>query len=57
MRQYLSCSDEDRSAIDNLAVQMAAPLLKIVSDDKKSGILNEARISALKEFFSKRGKA
>lgn len=57
MRQYLACSPEDRSAIDNLAVQMAAPLLKIVSDDKKSGILDEARISALKEFFSKRGKA
>jgi hypothetical protein len=35
---------------------MAAPLLKIVSDDKKSGIREEARISALKEFFSNRGK-
>jgi hypothetical protein len=57
MRRYLACSPEDRSAIDNLTAQMAAPLLKIVSDDKKSGILNEARISALNQFFSKRGKA
>jgi hypothetical protein len=32
-------------------------LLKIVSDDKRPGVLDEARISALKEFFSKREKA
>ena len=52
MRRYLACAPEDRSAIDRLAEQMAAPLLKIVSDDKKSGVLEEARISALREFFS-----
>jgi hypothetical protein len=56
MRRYLACAPEDRSAIDDLAQRMAAPLLKIVSDDKKSGIMGEARISALKEFFSARGK-
>jgi hypothetical protein len=51
MRRYLACAPEDRSTIDDLAEHMAAPLLKIVSDDKKPGILEEARLSALKEFF------
>jgi hypothetical protein len=55
MRRYLACAPEERSTIDEIAQRMAAPLLKIVSDDKKSGILEEARISALKEFFSKQG--
>jgi hypothetical protein len=54
MRRYLTCAPEDRSTIDEIAQRMAAPLLKIVADDKKSGMLEEARISALKEFFSKK---
>jgi hypothetical protein len=57
LRRYLACAPEDRSAIDDLAEHMASPLLKIVSEDKKSGILEEARLTALKEFFSNRGKA
>jgi hypothetical protein len=56
MRRYLACEPEERSEIDHVAAQKAAPLLKIVSDDKRAGVLDEARITALKEFFSRRGK-
>ena len=54
LRLYLACSPDERAQIDLIAEAKVAPLLKIVSEDKRAGVLEEARREAALAFLSKR---
>jgi|GEM_PF-1525939 len=54
LRLYLTCPPEERTEIDRIADQKAAPLLKVVGPEHREGVLKEARIEAVREFFSNR---
>jgi hypothetical protein len=51
---YLACTSDERRQIDLLAEGKAAPLLKVVSEDKRAGVLEEARREAARAFLSKK---
>ncbi len=53
-RLYLACSPDERAQIDLIAEAKAAPLLKIVSKDKRGGVIEEARREAAREFLFKK---
>jgi hypothetical protein len=55
LRQYLACSQEQRDEIDRIAEEKVGQLLKVVSDDKRAGIIEEARFDAVRQFFHKKG--
>ena len=52
LRQYMAASAEERTEIDQLAAKMAAATLKMVSEDKRAGVLEEAKLEAAREYFS-----
>jgi hypothetical protein len=54
LRRYLTCEPHERAEIDRMAEEKCVPLLKVVSDDKRPGIIEEARLEALRDFFAKR---
>jgi hypothetical protein len=54
LRRYMSVSADERAEIDKLAEERAAPLLKVVSQDNRSGIIEEARLEAIREYFAKK---
>jgi hypothetical protein len=54
LRLYLACSPDERAQIDLIAEAKAAPLLKIVAEDKRAGVLEEARREAALTFLSKK---
>jgi hypothetical protein len=51
LRLYLACNPGERSQIDLMAEAKAAPLLKVVSEDKRAGVLEEARREAARAFL------
>jgi hypothetical protein len=53
LRLYFACTPEERMQIDLMAEEKAAPLLKIVSDDKRAGVLEEARREAARMLLAK----
>jgi hypothetical protein len=54
LRLYLACNSDERTQIDVIAAAKAAPLLKVVSEDKRAGVLEEARREAARAFLAKR---
>jgi hypothetical protein len=54
LRLYLACSPNERTQIDLIAETKAAPLLRIVSEDKRAGVMEEARREAAREFLLKK---
>jgi hypothetical protein len=53
LRQYLTCGASERTEIDRIAEGKAASLLKMVSRDKHAGVINAARLEAIREYFTK----
>lgn len=53
LRWYLACGAEERAEIDRCADEKAAPLLGIVSGDKREGVIEEARLEAIREHIAK----
>ena len=53
LRLYLACTPAERAQIDRMAETKAAPLLKVVSEDKRAGVLEEARREAARTLLSK----
>ncbi len=54
LRLYLACNPDERTQIDLMAEAKAAPLLKVVSEDKRAGVLEEARRDAARAFLFKK---
>jgi len=54
LRWYLACGPEERATIDSRADEKAAPLLSVVSEDKRAGVIEEARLEAIRERVTKR---
>jgi len=54
LRRYIACKPEERAEIDRMAGEKAAQLLKVVSEDKHTGVIEEARLETVREFFSKK---
>jgi len=54
LRRYVACEPEERAEIDRMAAEKATLLLKVVSEDKRAGVMEEARLEAVREFFSKK---
>lgn len=54
LRRYMAASDAERAEIDQLAAKTAAPTLEMVSEDKRAGVLEEAKLEAAREYFSHR---
>ena len=54
LRLYLACDPDERTQIDLMAEAKAAPLLKVVSEDKRAGVMAEARREAARTFLSKK---
>jgi hypothetical protein len=53
LRWYLTCSAEVRAEIDRSADEKAAPLLAVVAEDKRKGVLEEARLEVIRERVAK----
>jgi len=53
-RLYLASSPQDRAAIDRLAEAKAALLLKVVSADKHAGVMEAARLEAVRTYFAQK---
>ena len=53
LRLYFACTPAERMQIDLMAEEKAAPLMKIVSEDKRAGVLEEARREAARMLLSK----
>lgn len=53
LRQYIMASVEERTVIDRMAEERAAPLLKVVAEDKRAGVIEEAKVEAAREFFAR----
>jgi len=54
LRLYLACTPDERIQIGLMAEAKAAPLLKVVSEDKRAGVLEEARREAARAFLAKK---
>jgi hypothetical protein len=54
LRRYLAATPEDRAEIDRIAAEKAAPLLKIVADDKRAGVMEQARLEAARAYFAQK---
>src|SRR5262249_42333780 len=54
LRWYLACGPEERATIDRRADEKATPLLTVVSEDKRAGVIQEARLEAIRERVTKR---
>jgi hypothetical protein len=54
LRRYIACKPPERAEIDQMAEKRAAPLLRVVSEDKRAGVMEEARLEAVREFFWKK---
>jgi hypothetical protein len=54
LRRYLAATSEDRAEIDRIAAEKAAPLLKIVAEDKRTGVMEQARVEAARAFFAQK---
>lgn len=54
LRRYLTCDPQVRAEIDRMAEEKAALSLKVVSADKRAGVIEEARLEAVREFFCKK---
>jgi len=54
LRWYLACGPEERATIDCRADEKAAPLLAVVAQDKRAGVIEEARLEAIRERLTKR---
>jgi len=54
LRLYLACTPDERIQIDLMAEGKAAPLLRVVAEDKRAGVLEEARREAARAFLSKK---
>jgi hypothetical protein len=54
LRRYLACTQDERAEIDRLAEEKASPLLKVIAEDKRPAVLEEARLEAVREFVSKK---
>lgn len=52
LRQYLACGPAEREEIDRRAHEKVTPLLKVVAEDKRAGMIEEARLEAVREYFS-----
>ena len=53
LRWYLACETEERAKIDRSADEKATPLLAVVADDKRAGVIEEARLEAIREHIAK----
>jgi DNA-binding transcriptional regulator YhcF (GntR family) len=53
LRWYLACGPEERAEIDRSAEEKAAPLLAVIAEDKRAGVLEEARLEAIRERVAK----
>lgn len=53
LRWYLACGAEERAKIDHRAEEKAAPLLTVVAEDKRAGVIEEARLEAIREHVAK----
>jgi hypothetical protein len=53
LRRYLACGPDERAEIHRRAEEKAAPLLKVVAEGKRAGVIEEARLEAAREFFTK----
>ncbi len=53
LRWYLACGAEERAKIDRSADEKAAPLLTVVAEDKRAGVIEEARREAIREHVAK----
>jgi len=54
LRRYFACDPQVRAEIDRMAEEKAAPSLKVVSEDKRASVLEEARLEAAREFFGRK---
>jgi hypothetical protein len=54
LRLYLACTQDQRTQIDRMAEAKAAPLLKVVAEDKRAGVLEEARREAARTFLAQK---
>jgi len=54
LRRYIACSINERAEIDRIAEEKATPLFKMVTVDKHSGVMNAARLEAVREYFDKK---
>jgi len=53
LRWYLACGAEERAEIDRCADEKAAPLLAVVAEDKRAGVIAEARLEAIRKHVAK----
>jgi O6-methylguanine-DNA--protein-cysteine methyltransferase len=53
LRRYLACGVNERAEIDGIAEEKAAPLFKVVAADKHAGVMNAARLEAIREYFGR----
>lgn len=53
LRWYLSCEAEARAEIDRKADAKAAPLLAVVAEDKRAGVVEAARLEAIREYMAR----
>jgi hypothetical protein len=53
LRWYLACGPEEREKIDRWANEKAAPLLTVIAEDKRAGVIEEARVEAIREHIAK----
>ena len=53
-RRYLASSPQDRAAIDRMAEAKATLLLKVVSADKHAGVMEAARLEAVRAYFAQK---
>jgi hypothetical protein len=53
LRWYLACGTEERAKIDRRAEEKVTPLLAVVAEDKRAGVIEEARLEAIRELVAK----
>jgi len=53
LRWYLTYGAEERAEIDRCTDEKAAPLLAVVAEDKRAGVIEEARLEAIHEHVAK----
>jgi hypothetical protein len=52
LRRYLACGPGEREEIDRRAHEKVTPLLNVIAEDKRAGVIEEARLVAVREYFS-----
>jgi hypothetical protein len=53
LRWYLLCGPEERAEIDRSADAKATPILAVVAEDKRAGVVEAARLEAIREYLAK----